>query len=250
MKNISLVLLLNICFSQVFSQDSEKLFANGNAAYARGDYKIAIDNYEQILKKELESAELHYNLGNAYFKSKSLGKAILHYEKALILDPQDEDIRFNLEAANQKTIDKLDQNQEFILKTWWLSFLSLLGEKAWAVLSIVLLVLALSSFIIYTIVQGRQQKVIGFSAGLTLIILFLFNFFIAREKYQLVSSTEKAIIISNTVTAKSGPGTGSDLFILHEGAKVKILEESGAWLKIKLSKESVGWIASSAAEAI
>ena len=218
--------------------------ADADSAYAHNDFASAIQLYESLLKEKGESADVYYNLGNSYYKMDDLAKAILNYERALLLNPGDNDIRFNLEMARSKTVDKVNPPSEMFFVSWYKSLANLMGADGWAkcgVGSFVLLLIALALYIF-----GKQLvlKKAGFIASVVFLLVVVFaNIFAARQKDALVDR-KNAIIIAPSVTVKSTPNeSGTDLFILHEGRKVGITDNSmKEWKEIRLEDGNVGWV--------
>lgn len=218
--------------------------AQGDSAYIRNDFASAIQIYESLLQTKGVAAEIYYNLGNSYYKLGDMAKAILNYERALLLNPGDSDIRSNLEIARSKTVDKVDAVPELFFVTWTNSLINCMGADAWAkcgVISFILLIVALYFFIFS---KKIILKKIGFIASISLlVVLVLSNVFAAHQKDRLINRSD-AIIMTPSVTVKSTPNeSGTDLFIIHEGRKVSIKDNSmKEWKEIKLEDGNVGWI--------
>ena len=226
--------------------------SEADSAYIRNDFAAAVELYENILKNDGESADLYYNLGNSYYKMKNIAKAILNYERALLLNPGNEDIRFNLELARSKTVDKVIPPSEMFFVTWTQTLINTMSEKAWAktgIITFILTILALSLFIF-----GKRViwKKIGFIAAICFFLTtVLVNVFASKQKAELVNHTN-AIIMAPSVTVKSTPNqSGTDLFILHEGRKVMIKDNTmKEWKEIMLEDGNVGWVPTDVIEII
>ena len=154
MKKIGLVIaaLLFAMLGQAQTESCDQWFADGNAAYNEGNFEQALEMYDNILASGVESATLYYNLGNTYYKTKEYAKAILYYEKALKLDPSNEDIKTNLEIANLAVVDKINPIPQSFIAKWWNSLKSLFSADGWAWLSVAafaLLLLCLFAFLIF-----------------------------------------------------------------------------------------------------
>jgi tetratricopeptide (TPR) repeat protein len=208
--------------------------------------------YENILANQGESADIYYNLGNSYYKMDNIAKAIVNYEKALVLNPADGDIRFNLELAQSKTVDKVTPMSEIFLVTWMKNLTDLMSEKGWAKMGITTFILMLSMLALYFFSKKIALKKIGFiSAVCLLFICVLANIFASSQKNKAESHGE-AIIMAPSVTVKSTPNDGgTDLFILHEGHKVTIKDNTmREWKEIQLEDGNVGWVPTSVIEII
>ena len=222
-----------------------------DSAYVRGEYQKAIDSYEALLKKGV-SAELYYNLGNAYYRTENITRAVLNYERALLLSPSDPDIRFNLQMARSKTIDKIVPEQEMFFVTWYRSLVNMASVDGWAMIALVCLGLAIVLALIYLFSDLIWLRKVGFFGAFLMIIIFVCsNIFAHQQKNQLVYRTG-AIITESAVTVKSTPAkNGVDLFILHEGTKVTIIDASmKEWKEIRLADGKEGWIETRQMEAI
>lgn len=223
----------------------------GDSAYIKEDYATAIQIYETLLK-DGEAAEVYYNLGNSYYKTGEIAKAVLNYERALLLQPGNGDIRANLEVARAKTIDKVEPIPEVFFVSWTKSLINSMSVDAWAtwgIISFVLLIVALYFFIFS---KQIMRKKIGFISGIVfLVITVCSNLFASQQKENLVNRDE-AIVMNPSVTVRSTPSeSGTSLFILHEGRKVGIKDNSmKEWKEIRLEDGKVGWVPASAIEVI
>lgn len=225
--------------------------AEGDSAYIKNDFVSAIQIYESLLQQG-EAPEIYYNLGNCYYKTDDIARAILNYERALLLSPGNTDIRANLEIARSKTIDKVTPVPEIFFITWIKSLVNSQSSDAWARTGIVSFLLLLVSLAIFFFTQHIKWKKIGFSAAiLFLIVTVLSNLFASRQKSYLTNRND-AIILSPSVTVRSTPSeSGTSLFVLHEGRKVEIKDNSmREWKEIRLEDGKVGWVPSSSIEVI
>ena len=223
----------------------------GDSAYIKEDYTAAIQIYEALLKNG-EAAEVYYNLGNSYYKIGEIAKAVLNYERALLLQPGNSDIRANLEVARAKTIDKVEAIPEVFFVSWIKSLINSMSVDAWAtlgIISFILLIVALYSFVFSKQILWKKT---GFISGIIfLIITICANLFASEQKEHLVIRNE-AIVMNPSVTVRSTPSeSGTSLFILHEGRKVSIKDNSmKEWKESRLEDGKVGWVPASAIEAI
>ena len=225
------------------AQDTEKVFKDGVEAYAGGDYLMAIESWEKLISSGYSSAGLYYNLANANFKAGSLPGAILYYEKALLLKPFDEDIRYNLEIVRTYISDEFETVPEiFFVK--WVKMLSLIfNSNQWATASLILFVLALLLVLFYLFSSRIRTKKISFLVGLIFLLFSIFSVFLSYTNHIITEKRPYAIIFSPTVTGKSSPDeNGSDLFVIHEGTRVKVEDQIGEWIEVRLSDGNIGWI--------
>ena len=225
--------------------------ADADSAYVNGNYQEAIKVYESLLKQG-ESAELYYNLGNAYYRTENITRAVLNYERALLLSPGDGDIRFNLQIARSKTIDKIVPESEMFFVTWYRSLVNIMSVDGWGRMALVSLALVIVLFLVYLFSSRVWVQKVGFFGGGILLVVFVFSNFFAWQQRQQLLNREGAIVVAPSVTVKSTPAqNGTDLFILHEGTKVVITDGSmKSWREIRLADGKKGWIESKKIELI
>lgn len=238
-------------FAATKLSDDNVTKAQGDSAYMRNDYASAIQIYESLLTKG-EAAEIYYNLGNSYYKTDDIAKAILNYERALLLQPGNADVRANLEIARSKTIDKVVSVPDIFFVTWTKSLINCLSVDAWAKLGVAFFILLLVSFSLFFFSKQIVWKKSGFIAGIVfLIFVVLSNVFASEQKTELMNRNN-AIILSPSVTVRSTPSeSGTSLFVLHEGHKIEIKDNSmREWKEIRLEDGKVGWVPASAIEMI
>ena len=219
--------------------------AEADCAYVRGEYQQAINGYEALLKQGV-SADLYYNLGNAYYRTENIPQAVLNYERALLLSPGDRDIRFNLQIARSKTYDKIVPESEMFFVTWYRSLVSLMSVDGWARTALVALGLTIVLLLVYLFSDRLWLRKVGFFGGVALLLLFFAGNLFAWQQKQDLLNRKGAIIFAPSVTVKSTPAAnGTDLFILHEGTKVTIIDGSMKdWKEIHIADGKEGWIES------
>ena len=248
-----LLLLMVISLASSFSPLTTKAVTKveADSAYARGQYQQAISDYEALLKNGA-SADLYYNLGNAYYRTENITRAVLNYERALLLSPGDRDIRFNLQLAQSKTIDKIVPESEMFFITWYHSLVNLMSVDGWARTAIFSLALVIILSLLYLFSERIWLRKIGFFGGFVLLLLFVLSNIFAWQQKQNLLFRKGAIVVAPSVTVKSTPAkNGTDLFILHEGTKVNITDGSmKGWKEIRLADGKEGWIESNKIETI
>ena len=237
---ICLLSLVGLSFAQV---DNDALFQQANAAYSSGNYDSAVVNYEKILAIGMESVPLYYNLGNAYYKKQEFPMAIYYYERALKLDPSNEEVQTNLAIANRAIVDKIEPvPQSFFIKGWHQMRSKLSGDQ-WAWCSVAAFALLLFALFLFLRSRRIGLRKLGFFSGILFLLVFAISVANAAQLRRMAMKQNQAILMSPTVTVKSSPSEASvDLFVLHEGTKVDILETTGEWNKIKIANGSVGWL--------
>lgn len=216
---------------------------NADSAYAREQYAQAIKDYEELLKGGV-SADIYYNLGNAYYRSGNITRAVLNYERAALLSPGDADIRFNLQLARSKTIDKITPESEMFFVTWYRSWVNLLSVDGWAFTALWSLGLALVLALLYLFASRVWLRKVGFFGTLLLIVVFVLSNISAFQQQSLLEHRTGAIVVALSTTVKSTPSaSGTDLFVLHEGTRVEVIDDGMAgWKKIRLADGRDGWL--------
>jgi tetratricopeptide (TPR) repeat protein len=249
MKRYFITILAIFFAASVFAQGD--LIQKANEHYTKEEFTKAIDGYNQILMAGIESPELYYNLGNAYYKTNQFTLAILNFERAKLLAPDDEDIEFNLLVANQKVVDSIQELPGIFVVRWWNSLINSQTTDSWAVLSIIGFILFLTLLGLYFFAKTGEVKRISFWAGCFLIVFTISSWsFAARQKSRLVNHSF-AIVMQPTVTVKSSPSEkGTNLFVIHEGLKVRITDKLGDWVEIRLADGNKGWLLTESIERI
>jgi tetratricopeptide (TPR) repeat protein len=243
----NLISIFCICLSSFMSaNETNILLDSANSAYSKGEFDKAIKGYETILASNQEAPEIYFNLGNAYYKSNNLSYAILNYERAIKLNPDNEDFNYNLKLANQRVEDQVDAAPVLFLTQWKNTLISLMTEKEWSQLCIILVVISLLLFALFIATKHRNYKQIGFFGGVITIALSIATFFIANYKHQLTIRSNEAIITAPSITVTGSPNEkGTKLFIIHEGIKVNIKQEEAEWVEIKIANGNTGWVKNS-----
>lgn len=217
------------------------LFADANAQYAEGNYAEAIVQYEQILTEQ-QAPEVYYNLGNAYFKQGELAQSILAYERALRLKPSYKDAKHNLQFAQSRIIDNIEDTHSFFLSNWIKVVRNALSQRVWTVLSISLFILALVGFFFFAFSQTIWLRKTAFYLSIVALVISVVACANAGSLYQRDTQRSEAIITQGVVNAKSSPDrSGNDLFTLHEGTKVEIHEVIGDWCCVHVGN-NIGWM--------
>lgn len=243
------LLLAMICFGGTSAMAVTK--NNADTEYQKGNYQQAIRDYEEILKNG-ESAEIYFNLGNAYYRTDNITKAVLNYERARLLSPGDDDINFNLQFARSKTIDKITPESEMFFVTWYKSLVNFTSVDNWAKTGILCIVMALLLVLLYLFGPQLMLRKIGFFGGLAFFVIFLLSNLFAFQQKQALDNRTGAIIISPSVNIKKTPAKNSaDQFVLHEGTRVDIIDKGMTdWRCIRVGDGREGWIETKAIEEI
>ncbi len=243
---------ISICLSQPISaQDDFAQLTNAANAYSTQDYQTAIDIYEQILASGRDAFEIYYNLGNAYFKNNDIGPAILNYERAARINPSDPDLQYNLNIAQGRTVDKIEMISVPEFVTGYKSFVNTIPADRWGVFSLIAFILLLMSLLGFLFLNQKLTKQIMLSAGGLFLLLTLFFFYLGWQQQRWLNDRKEAIIFQPSITVTSTPDdAGEELFVLHEGTKVSIVERFRDWVRIRIGDGNTGWVPKEVAEEI
>ncbi|OFY50892.1 MAG: hypothetical protein A2Y87_10650 [Bacteroidetes bacterium RBG_13_46_8] len=229
----------------------DSLVALANKYYQDNNFGQAAEVYLQVIESGIHTPELFYNLGNAYYKNRNLGYAILYYEKAKLLAPGDDDINRNLAIANARIVDKIDVIPDFFIKRWIFRFVNLLSSNTWAVLSLIFFAVMLALFLLYFFSGIRWLKRAGFYSAVALLLLSLLAFWCSQRRAETITGNAAAIVVEPSVAIKSSPDTeGNNVFVLHEGTRVMMIDSIENWKEIKLTDGNKGWVERKAIEPI
>lgn len=223
----------------------DSLWRAGVAAYADGDYAAAADRFTAIESLGLASPELYTNIADACFKQRKVAQSILYYERALKLDPSYKDAGYNLDIARQLTQDRIDSVPEFFLRSWSRKLCYSLSSDVWSVLFLVLLALGCALTVTFLLSSGPAQRRITFFSAIAAFLLAIPCIINASWQKNDYEHRDSAIVFRPVCSAKSAPSGTNDLFILHEGTKVRILDTVGDWTNIALSDGREGWVLTS-----
>ena len=244
---IAFFLLITLTFASV----DDSLMRQGNAAYQNGDYELAIDCYQEIIQHGNEGAILYYNLGNAYFKAKQTPEALLWYERALRLDPANEDIKHNIAYANLQITDKIEVMPELFIVRWWNGLSQSMTATAWAVMAVVFGALFASSIALMMVSRRRWLSVTAIVLAFVSLLIAIFSLIFASKESKRYIQQPEAIVMQSVVNAKGTPNeTGTSLFVIHEGLKVAVTDRVGTWVEIKLPNGEKGWVEEASIEII
>lgn len=245
-----LLLLLALVMSQA-NVYAEMTKASADNEYSKGNYQAAIKKYEQLLKKT-PSAELYYNLGNAYYRTDNIPKAIIAYEKAQRLMPGNADIAHNLSVARSKTIDKMQPQQETFIVAGWNAFVNMFNTNTWAIISIGSLLIIVLLTLTYLFADMVILRQLGFYGAIVLLVIFIISNICAYSQLKRLKSDDDAIVIQSACNVKKSPeAKAADAAIIHEGTHITITDETiDGWYEVLLDDGTEGWITDDAVERI
>ena len=246
-------ILLSILFCSAIAAADEVgvQFEQANQLYRNGEYQKAAGLYEQILLNGYENTVLHFNLGNTYFKLRRWPAAILSYERAKRLAPNDEDISYNLHLANLNVVDKIEPIPKLFLVEWWNGLTNFYSADAWSRIALgCLWVLAAAGALFLTLRSNVVRRMTGFGIVLALVVC-LFSFTAVLQRLSVEQNQEYGIVFSPSAAVKSAPDEQStDLFVIHEGVKVQLVDTVNDWKKVRLADGKVGWLVSGSIQVI
>lgn len=235
------IIYLFLLITQVFW--AQEVFEKGNEYYQKGNFQLAINNYESVLASGKQSAEVYFNLGNCYYKLHKVAPSIYNFEKALQLNPNDTEIQTNLDFAKLMKVDDIKEIPQVGFGKLLQNFTSLYNYDAWAWLAVALAFIFLMSFIGYYFSQSALTKRIFFSVMFFIFIGIVISISSGISERNRISTEKSAIIFAEKASLKSEPkSTATEKILLHEGTKVFILESIANWKKVQLTDETTGWI--------
>ncbi len=245
------ILILLFISRQSFAGDPGSEYQKANGFYQKQQYDSAAVVFEQLISQEYKSAEVYYNLANCYYKLDNVSRAILNYERALKLQPDDEDAAFNLKVAQLKVVDKIETVPDIFYKRWMKTLSSAMTTDNWSRLLILNIWIMFMFAAVYVLSRRASIKRFGFLFSSLFLLISLFTAAIASQNYENSVRRKSAVIMSVSAYVKSSPGeNNTDLFLLHEGTRVDILDAYENWVKIRIANGSIGWLRSSETEEI
>ena len=241
-KSLGILVLFLLSFTIQAQMFQTELY-QAEQLYNQSKYDSAALLYQNIIDGGYQSPELYYNLGNTYYKLEEIPTAILYYEKALKLDPNDENIVHNLKLCNTMIPDRIEEVPRLFFIRWYQGLYNYFPIDTWAYIGLVLFSLAAVFMLFYFLSSKTLLRKLGFWLAVIFIFFTAFSFFLTTQKYSSFKQHSEAIIFTPSITVKSSPAENSvDLFVIHEGTKVVILDQVGVWRKIKIQNGSIGWI--------
>ena len=248
---VTIALLLAPALHAASDSQMQKTAAAADESYRKGNYSSAVEQYNEVIANGFSSANLYYNLGNAYYRLDRFADAILCYERALRLNPSHSDAKQNLALANSKTQDRIATLPQFFLAAWYNALVTRITPHAWRIIVLLFLALLAASFVIFRLAHQltlRKAAFIAIIASAALMLLSIILLLISTARF---NSRDAAIVMQPSVAVKSSPESQSvDKLILHEGTRVVISEDLSGWHKITLADGPPGWLPSDAIERI
>ncbi|QZE15312.1 tetratricopeptide repeat protein [Halosquirtibacter laminarini] len=252
MKKI-VVLIVAMGFSlSLWAQSPEQLFDQANVSYKKGDFKVALDTYKEIESQGFAESDLYYNMGNAYYKLSEFTKAILYYERALALDPNNKNIAYNLKMANQYIVDKVEPLPQPMVVRVKNQIRQLFNATQWSVIGLVFFFSFLFGLsLLFIFGNSSRVKKGGLAIAIVAFLCSIASGLAAKNQYLYETEHLHAIVTQPSVTVKGAPSdTGTELFILHEGIKVQITDSIEGWKEVRIPDGNTGWIPNNSMERI
>jgi tetratricopeptide (TPR) repeat protein len=246
-KVVALVFLISSLSHADLASD---MFAEANQFYQEGSFGQAIEKYEEILNAGYESGELYYNLANAFYKEGNIGKARLNYERALLWLEGDEAVTQNLELLKLRLVDQIEEPPRLFISVWWDALLNIFNTSTLGIVVLIIfwIVLVNAAIFMYFRKRGRIKWK---SAFVTSLMVWLFLLTIWVNKIYLFETEKYGVILAPTITVHAEPAENTtELFVLHEGTRVRVERSSNGWLEIRLADGKTGWLQSSVLEII
>jgi tetratricopeptide (TPR) repeat protein len=240
---LNIFIIAALSSNALLAENQQVILTDANKSYTEGKYEDAIKAYESLVSQGYKSDVVYFNLGNAYYKQKNIPAAILNYERSALLNPGDEDINFNLELAHTFTIDRIEPLPEFFLFTFFRHIRQVMSTNAWAYFGILFLAISLALAALFWFTYNPNSKRLSFSVGILTALIALTSFTFSVQQKNNIIKHDFGILFPSVIAVKSSPGdSGKDLFVLHAGAKVNIIDSVGDWYEIRIADGNKGWI--------
>lgn len=243
-KNIIILILLLFSVNGYANQDLQSIKAEADSAYVDENYDRAVELYLQLAQENAKDAHLCYNLGCAYYRLDSIAKSILWFERAALIEPDDDEIAYNLDMVRTKTIGRFIPLHEMFFARVYRSVVNTFSSYKWACLGISFFVIFLFALGLYLFTSRMVLRKTGFFSAVLFVVLTILANVFAYQQLKYAESSMKGVIMDTSVTVKSTPSeSGNDLFVIHEGTCVEIQDDSmKEWAQVRLSDGKMGWI--------
>jgi len=229
--------------NSLIAQNIDDTFYAANDFYKNEKFEKAIELYLQIASQGKISTELYYNLGNSYYKINKVGPAIYYYEKALKINPLNEDVKNNLIFAKRLALDNIEELPQNIFQKFNKKYLQELSYNQWAMVAVVFSFLTCILFLLFYFANSSSIKRMFFGLSVLSFLSLIVSFSITYNQFSFKKNNKEAIVFVEKTSVRNAPTTNSDeVFILHEGTKVIVLDALDNWKKIKLADGKLGWI--------
>lgn len=244
MKKILTCILLSLFWSLllVAQDDATQLFSNGNAAYNGGNYALAIEKYEAILEQNLHSPAVYFNLANAHYRLGNVAQSVYYFEQAKRLAPEDQAIENNSRFAQNMTRDAIEELPTTQLAQFQERLLGIFSLESWSIITLCMLWLAIILLVLYRLNSLMLYKRIFFSSAILILLCSLTALFYTQQKYEQLQVVKGVVYVEEIAVWGEPNQRADELFLLHEGTTVEVIDDLNNWLKIKIANGSEGWI--------
>ncbi len=230
-------------FALAEDNDAALLFQQGIDAYNNEHYDLAVESFRQLPALGYTSADLYYNLGNAYYRLGEPANAIWCYEKALLINPAHDDARFNLEFVNNEIFAGANTVPPSVFKEIRAFIYTLMSPSSWIVLLIILQIILPVLVLVFFFSASSRKRKLFFYLSAVIFVFYLLSFGVSAWAYYSLKNPSKAVISSQSAPVRSEPGNGgTDIVVVEHGSTVHILEHSDEWIKIELPDGNIGWV--------
>jgi len=237
-KYVGCMIIFLFLTTGVYASEMVKTFLDGVESYKKDNYEEAISAFLKITESGIKNSALFYNLGNAYLRNNDLGHALLWYERALKLTPNDPDLKFNYEYALSLLKDEKEDKTSPLLKIlfFWKDLFSEMTIR-WIAISLNII------FWLILTIQVIRKRIFFRTVNSLIFILTIIFTLTAFHNYYESQYIREAIILPDQTPVRSGLSEDStELFLLHAGTKVKIEKENNGFVRIFFSEGKIGWI--------
>lgn len=248
---IALLLLCTGLSAMAQEQSVSDLWKKAGEAYAAEQWQNALTLYQAIEAENLQSADLYYNIGNAFYRTGDIARSILYYEKALKLEPGHEDAANNLAIVSQMTLDKIDVVPDFILASWMNNLRRGISADGWAWITLALAAAVAALMLVFRLSEREGLRKVSFIVACVLTAMMAVALVFSLKQRREITESESAIVTSPVSSVKNSPADGGQtVFVIHEGTKVRLIDSVGDWTRISLSDGRQGWLKAETIEEI
>ncbi len=238
-----ILFLLLIIANSVVAQTNSEIFNEANNLYKKDKIEDAITLYKKIESQGMISSELYYNLGNSYYKLNKVGPSIYYFEKALKINPLNEDVKNNLVFAKRLALDNIEEIPKTIFQKFTKNWLQKFSYNQWSIIVVVFSILGSLLFLMFYFANKPSKKRFYFITSSISFILLISTLIITYKQYSFSKNNKEAIVFAEKTEVRNAPTLNSEeVFTLHEGSKVIVLDAVDNWKKIKLADGKIGWI--------
>lgn len=242
MKRFFAIIVLFIISINVYSNNVDNLADSAQNYFMQSRYDESLQLYDSIIKLGYSSTDLYYNVGNCYYRTNDLANSIYYYEKALILDPSNEDAEFNLKIANQQLKQNIEPVPVPFYTEWGTSILNIMSSDAWTIFNIVVLVLLMAGIAVYLFIDNITFQKTGFAVAAVCLVLFVFTAVCAYKSSTVITDNKYAIVFEQSMVMSSPNSDAVNSFEICEGLKVSVTDSANNMYNIKLADGKEGWI--------